>query len=509
MAPTDATAATTEIDMSGPRLFERAAALPTALWWIIGLSLAGRAIFAAVTPLIPDEAYAIGVGRSFSLSFFDHPPIGFWLPAIAEKLGAASPLAWRIPSLALGCAALWLLYLIGRRLGGERAGLWTAGLGALTPALVSAGTFILPDAPLDVFVLATLLALLTLAQTEKPKLTLWLAGGAALALAFASKYQAYFMPVAVLAWVVSSAESRRWLKEPGFYLAGGVAALGLAPTLIWNMEHGWASFGFQLGRAGHALSPGNFAAMALGQSLFLLPVIFAWCIGQAASRANWQAPEKRLMVMVALAPVVTFNIVYLFSHRSLPHWAMPGWICLLPLVGAHLAANPLPRLTKWNFVSAGVVYALLMGAALHLSTGWAAHVFPGAAKWDRTAPQVSLTSLRQALAKAHVGNGTDVILADGWVQAGYFAAALPDGPPVKVLGAAHHFAYMAGATAHGRALMLDIADASKAADRARKQIGLARAIDPQATALPPIPFQRGTDEHFRLLATRLTVPAGK
>ena len=490
------------------RDFGESGGLPKAFWWILGLSLAGRAVFAAVTPLIPDEAYAIGVGRSFSLSFFDHPPIGFWLPAIAEKLGAASPLAWRIPSLALGCVALWLLYLIGKRLGGEKAGLWTAGLGALTPALVSAGTFILPDAPLDVFVLATLWVLLRLAQAEKPGLALWLAGGATLALAFASKYQAYFIPVSVLIWVATGAEGRRWLKEPGFYLAGAVAALGLAPTLIWNMGHGWASFGFQAGRAGHALSPGNFAAMAVGQALFLLPVVFAWCIGQAASRANWQAPERRLTVLMALVPILTFNAIYLVSHRSLPHWAMPGWICLLPLVGAYLAETPLPKLKKWNFVSAGVVYLLLTGAALHLSTGWAAHVFPDAAKWDRTAPQVSLTSLRQSIADTHALEGTDVILADGWVEAGYFAAALPKGPPVKVLGAAHHFAYMAGAGASGPALMLDIADASKAADRARKQIGLARAIDPQATALPPIPLRRGTDEHFRLLATRLTVPEG-
>ena len=102
-----------------------------------------------------------------------------------------------------------------------------------------------------------------------------------------------------------------------------------------------------------------------------------------------------------------------------------------------------------------------------------------------------------------------MILADGWVEAGYFAAALPDGPPVKVLGAAHHFAYMAGARASGPALMLDIADAPKAAERARKQLALARAIDPKATALPPIPFRRGTEDHFRLLATRLTVPAGE
>ena len=55
----------------------------------------------------------------------------------------------------------------------------------------------------------------------------------------------------------------------------------------------------------------------------------------------------------------------------------------------------------------------------------------------------------------------------------------------------------------------DLIRTSRAEDRARKQIGLARAIDPQATPLPPIPFRRGADDHFRLLATRLTAPEGE
>jgi len=64
-------------------------------------------------------------------------------------------------------------------------------------------------------------------------------------------------------------------------------------------------------------------------------------------------------------------------------------------------------------------------------------------------------------------------------------------------------------TLHPKLSCPDLIRASRTEDRARKQIGLARAIDPQTTALPPIPFRRGTDEHFRLLATRLTVPAGE
>ncbi|MFN7003809.1 MAG: hypothetical protein ACK4NW_10310, partial [Roseinatronobacter sp.] len=50
------------------------------IWWIIGGALLWRGVLAALMPLGTDEAYALAVGRGFDLSFFDHPPLGFWAP---------------------------------------------------------------------------------------------------------------------------------------------------------------------------------------------------------------------------------------------------------------------------------------------------------------------------------------------------------------------------------------------------------------------------------------------
>jgi 4-amino-4-deoxy-L-arabinose transferase-like glycosyltransferase len=483
--------------------------LPRALWVILGASIAGRVIFAAITPILTDEAYAIAVGRSFSLSFFDHPPLGFWLPAIAERLGAHSALAYRVPSLVLGTVSTGLLFLIGRDLGGACAGLWSAGLGALTPTLAFAGTFILPDAPLDVFTLATVLVLLRIATSDRPPLRLWIVGGVTLALAFCSKYQAGLIPISVLIWMVSTQKGRKWFATRGFYLAVGISLLGLMPVIVWNMSHDWASFRFQSGRADNGLSSTNFAVMALGQTLFLLPLVLVWSIRELISRANWTRPERRLLVLIAIGPIVMFNLIYLLSRGTLPHWSMPGWICLIPLVAARLSdAAPHPGRT-WNFVTAAGLYAGLLILATHLATGWLVRFPNHDPAWDQTAPNVSLSALRATLLRSGVLTGADVLVTENWIQAGYMSAALGDRIPVRVIsGAAHHFAYLAGADASGSGVLLGIADASDAADRQKTLIALARQLDPDAFAAEQIPLRRGAQDHFRIIAIRLRIPPG-
>lgn len=481
---------------------------PRALWLILGASIAGRLILASITPILTDEAYAIAVGRSFSLSFFDHPPLGFWLPAIAERLGADSALAYRVPSLILGTLSVYLLFLIGRDLGGVRAGLWSAGLGALTPTLASAGIFILPDAPLDVFTLATLLILLRIRASDLRQMRLWLVGGATLALAFCSKYQAGLMPVSLVLWMVSTQTGRRWFAKRGFYLAVVVALLGVMPVIVWNMGHDWASFRFQSGRAGSGFSSTNIALMMLGQTLFLLPLVLLWSIREMFDRQNWLRPELRLILLIALGPIVMFNLIYLLSRNTLPHWSMPGWICLIPLIGLRLSEGAARRARTWNFITAAGVYAALLVVATHLATGWLAPFPDHNLAWDRTAPNVSLTELRATLLRSGVLKDTDVLVTENWIQAGYFAAALGDRIPVRVIeGAAHHFAYMVGAHASGPGVLLGLADAFDAATRQDTLLALASRLDPHAAA-EQIPLKRGTQDHFRIIAIRLRIPPG-
>src|SRR6476646_6768411 len=71
-----------------------------------------------------DESYTVATGRHPQLSYFDHPPLAWWLAwAGAHFFGTEAPLAVRAPFILLFAATTWLMFSLTRLLFGERAGL--------------------------------------------------------------------------------------------------------------------------------------------------------------------------------------------------------------------------------------------------------------------------------------------------------------------------------------------------------------------------------------------------
>ena len=65
--------------------------------FFVFLLLILKIIIASYLPLINDEAYAIAVSKKFSLSFFDHPPLGFWSSSIFTNIiGQENPIIMNI-----------------------------------------------------------------------------------------------------------------------------------------------------------------------------------------------------------------------------------------------------------------------------------------------------------------------------------------------------------------------------------------------------------------------------
>ena len=107
-----------------------------------------RLIFAYFLPLGVDEAYQITIGREFDWSYYDHPPLSFWLPRIvANIMGIESILIYRLPSIIFGSITIYALYGIGLQICGKATALWSALLYCISPFFFfSGGTFVLPDA---------------------------------------------------------------------------------------------------------------------------------------------------------------------------------------------------------------------------------------------------------------------------------------------------------------------------------------------------------------------------
>ena len=432
-----------------------------------------RFLLAESTGLGVDESYAVAVARQFSLSYFDHPPLHFWLAGTMAKLAhSESGEVVRFPFVVCFAATTWLMYRMGARFFGEHAGALAALLLNISAVFsVTTGGWVLPDGPLMLFMLASAVVIADIlfegVSTVAPPQTSarlgpsrmlrgpdtfrWMVAGVFAGLAMLSKYHGVFVLAGTFLFLLTSAPHRKWLGRPGPYLGALVALAIFTPVLAWNRAHGWVSFAFQGSRAAGqgGLHVGSMLANIAGQAAYVLPwiwvplVVVLW----AALRSGPRDAARWFFVCLGIGPIAAFTLIALRGGEGLPHWQAPGYLMLFPILGAAVASrlergDPLTR--RWLRWSAWSFIVLVVILATQTANGWMERVAPSLfAKGDPTTDMVSWRDLRPALdARGMLAHG-EFLAAPSWIQAGQ--AALGTGPDIPVLclcADPHHFYYM-------------------------------------------------------------------
>ena len=158
-----------------------------------------------------------------------HPPLHPLLLSGASWLGLTSWTAHRLVGAAIGCVTIVLVGLLGRRVGGERAGLLAGGLAAVYPIFVRIDGAVLSETVYGVLVASSLLVAYRL--FARPGLGPALALGVLIGLAALTRTEALLLlPLLAipLAW---RAGGRRLLHA-------GVACLAVAATIApWAIRN--------------------------------------------------------------------------------------------------------------------------------------------------------------------------------------------------------------------------------------------------------------------------------
>ncbi len=319
---------------------------------------------------------------------------------------------------------------------GERAGAFATLVFSLVPEFgVAAGSWVLPDGPLDFFLLWACLVLVRLLfapRSNRTHLILWIALGALVGLAMLSKYSAILFPLSVLIFLVSTTSSRRWLATPGPWLCAATAAIIFLPVIAWNMTHQWESFAFQGSRILPQAVHWTWVLQFLGgQFAYLLPWLFlplAYSLWQALRRGP-SDPARWLLACLAVLPIAVFTVSASWSH-VLPHWPAPGWLFAIPLLGEAIVRKEQirPRLV-WRAERAAVVF-MVVGIgfiASETETGWLFHGSPAfLTRADPTLMLVDWRSLDGQIDKTNLLNGMSFVAGTNWIESGELNYALGD-----------------------------------------------------------------------------------
>lgn len=318
----------------------------------IALSLlAVKLVLLVVAHPFMDETYYFMWGQHPQLSYFDHPALIGWTQGIAGAVFGWNVLGLRVMVLATLIGDLGLLLLFARRFrGGDwQHWFWTSVVVFLaTPILFGLTSVALPDHVLIFLGLAAVYAVGRLRSDPGDIRWLYLAA-LAIGLATLSKYTGALLAAAALVYVVATPALRPLLRRPDLYLAGLLIAALQAPVLIWNAQHGFASFAFITGgRTGlqGAFNLGGLGGFLLGALAVLSPFSLVPVARFLLARDDGHGYAKLVFVLSTLA----FLVASLWTN-ILIHWNVLAYVAVLPFLAPYFRSRLL--------VAAQVAYGVL------------------------------------------------------------------------------------------------------------------------------------------------------
>ena len=340
-----------------------------ALRWLLLALFALHLCLGSLMGLSVDEAHYALYAAHPALSYFDHPPLVGWAQVPLVALQVPDSVLRLVPGL-LWLATVLGVYRVTVRLQGGRegaaaAGLWAVLTLALAPLLHILGMGLLPDTLLMALTVALMHQTLTLTDDSRPARPVdWLVLGVLLGLAGLSKYTAVLAAVAV-AICLLAVHGPKLLRSPWLWLSALVAAILIAPVILWNAQNQWVSFAYQFQHgAGGEWRMRDVLRFLLLQLLVYGPLLL-W--GGQGLRMVARTPSRWLAVFFAIPFAL---LAYLSGGgTSLPHWTAPAWVALAPFAGMALAHAIQTRARKWVLALVAVQALLCLTLPVLMATG--------------------------------------------------------------------------------------------------------------------------------------------
>jgi len=399
------------------------------LAWLRGIAiglLVVKLFVLAATPVFMDEAYYWLWGQHPDLSYFDHPPLNAWLQGLSASIFGWNIAGMRAMVVLTLFGDLWLLSLFARSLApGNSEAFWLSAILFLaTPVFFGLTGVALPD---HVLVFLGLLALYCLHRflldwrTGKVHSYRYLyLGGVTLGLAALGKYNGVLLGAGFVAFVVFSRAYRPLLRDKHLYFALLIAIVMQAPVLIWNAQHGFASFDFILGsRHGgqsNAAALSGLVGFVLGMVGLLGPFLLLPLVRFVLARDEVMPAFGlgRAVFWVSSAVILAASLL----TDVLFHWNLVAYVGALPFLAFFVRERwVLFGQILYGLIAAGLAlvnYSIVPVMALvsftDQTTAWSYG-------WDEAAPRVEVIA---------AANGTAFIAATEYGIASQLAFALRD-----------------------------------------------------------------------------------
>jgi 4-amino-4-deoxy-L-arabinose transferase-like glycosyltransferase len=390
------------------------------LWWALLVCILAHGVLSWGVRLSGDEAHYALYAYRLDLSYYDHPPLVGWLQWPAVALGGTDVGLRVVPLLCWTLTAYLLWRLTGvfaqaqtplnpqAQVSNAEGAVYLFML-SLLPHLL--GLALVPDTLLLPLGLGLMWQSWRLAQAPHseagtPQIALreWVLLGLLLGLTGLSKYTSVLLVPGVI-FTLSQAHGARWLKQVGPWCAALVALILVSPVFIWNAQHHWASFAYQLNHAGgHQIWQLKRVLVYAAAQVLVYGVLPLWALALALPALKSQGASAVTRVCLSFALPGLIVTLFLSGRGSaLAHWTSWAWVCLLPLAGLGWSRllNKHPRAVKTLIGAQGLSCVALM---LALMTATPATPFADLHGWDQAALQAKQLAEKKGIQRLTVSN---------------------------------------------------------------------------------------------------------
>jgi hypothetical protein len=367
--------------------------LSIALFAFVGVLTLLRVISLSQAPigLTVDEAQYWAWSRSFEWGYFSKPPLVAWAIAATTGVFGNDPWAVRLAApLAQGAGAL-ILFALAHRMYGAVSAFW-AGLGwSLMPGVALSASLITTDALLLPLWGLALFALWRFSETKSWRFAVLL--GASIGLGALAKYaMLYFcLGMALSAAFVPRLREALLSRQGAFALM--VAALILAPNIVWNAQHDFATVSHTAANAnwgGDLFNLDQLANFLVDQfavgGLFVIGFILFLT---AVARKRAVLDDRAKFLLCFIAPPLLIVAGQALISRAHANWAASAYPALVVLIAGYAAGVRV----RWAALAvhatvATLLLAFALSPALVNRFDFSSHAAKRTVAWDDTAQLV-------------------------------------------------------------------------------------------------------------------------
>ena len=288
-----------------------------------------------------DELYFIACAKRLAWGYVDQPPLVAFAAWLAGPVGYPLVALRALPILG-AALTVYVATRLTAELGGGRFAQALAGVATLLmPAYLLLGNTLTTSSLEPLFwTLAMYVSIRIVRESEERAAQWWLVLGAVTAAGCYAKYSMLLPVVGVVVGLLLTPE-RRVLRSPFVLYATALAAVLLAPNLVWQATHGWPFVEVLRGDAAHrpafavgiALEYGNlwqnFKAFAIEQLVYTNPVAaIVWVTGLVAP---FRLRSLRDLRFAVVGYAVVFVVAVAFAAKG---YYIVGYYASLLAVGA-------------------------------------------------------------------------------------------------------------------------------------------------------------------------------